>query len=148
MKVINGKIVKSKSSTARELTSFYWGYNASQPGDGFEFCTEHLILSGYSRKQALQVGKIIKDAVDIQLAGIRGQDPMVLEGATVKEFLDQEQEQKIIEKIKNSLPEKTVEVKNPVKFSFDTYLDIISIGIEIDKDYCEVTKNRIKQTKE
>ena len=41
-------------------------------------------------------------------------------------ILDQEQEQKIIEKIKNSLPEKTVEVKNPVKFSFDTYLDIIS----------------------
>jgi site-specific DNA-methyltransferase (adenine-specific) len=29
-----------------------------------------------------------------------------------------------------------------------SYLDINSIGIEIDKDYCEVTKNRIKQTKE
>lgn len=40
--------------------------------------------------------------------------------------LDEIQEMKIIEKIKSSLPEKEVKIKNPVKFSFDTYLDIIS----------------------
>ena len=76
-----------------KLAGAYWAYNAGKIGDGFEFSNYHLTSGGMmTHEKALSVVKTIKDAVDFQLAGIESNNPEVLEGASVAEFIDQEQE--------------------------------------------------------
>jgi len=76
-----------------ELIGAYWGYNAAKAGDGFEFSEQTLIKGGgFDRKTAMTIIKVIKEAVDFQLAGLKNASQEVLEGASIEEYLDQEQD--------------------------------------------------------
>ena len=78
--------------TQPKLVGAYWAYAAGRPDEGFEFSDYHLVNGGMPRSDALGVVKSIKEAVDFQLAGIERNDPEVLEGLSVAEFIDQEQQ--------------------------------------------------------
>jgi len=82
--------LKAKVKSAK-LAGAYWGYKAGNPQDGFEFSDYHLVRNGVSRDKALKVVSVIKESVDFQLRGLETNDPEVLEGSTVAEFVDQEQ---------------------------------------------------------
>jgi hypothetical protein len=77
---------------SNKLAGAYWGYRAGNPKDGFEFSDYHLIKNGLSRDVALKIVSNIKTAVDFQLEGLTNNDQSVLEGLTVAEFIDQEQD--------------------------------------------------------
>ena len=75
----------------KQLVGAYWAYNAGKEGEGFEFSNQHLVYIGMPHKDAVAVVKNVKEAVDFQLAGLENNNPEVLEGLSVAEFIDQEQ---------------------------------------------------------
>jgi hypothetical protein len=79
------KMVKNK------LLGFYWGYNARVINEGFEFNNLTLIGQGIDAKHVALIGNAIYDAAMFQVKGVTKNDPKVLGGQSVSEFLDEEQ---------------------------------------------------------
>ena len=75
----------------RKLTGFYWGYKADQGADGFEFSNMHLTsLAGIPNEEALELGAGLKKTAEAGVAGVRNNDPAILQGLTQEQYIDEE----------------------------------------------------------
>jgi len=86
-KTVNGKLVKTNT---KKLAGFYWGYQADQGQDGFEFTNLHLEKQGLPKAEALEIGAIYRRAAENQARGVMRNDAEYLQGQTQAEFVDLE----------------------------------------------------------
>lgn len=91
-KIADRFAAKRNKMAKPELLGFYWGYNAAVKGEGFEFNNVMLTNQGISADIVNKIGKAIYDASQIQVNGVMSGDKEILEGKSVEEFLDEEQE--------------------------------------------------------
>jgi hypothetical protein len=107
-KTVNGKLVKTNT---QKLAGFYWGYQADQGQDGFEFTHQHLVAQGQPLAIALEVGAIYKKAAEDQAKGVMRGDARYLEGKTQAEFIDEEFDRLlwVIEQLRGSTGKITLE---------------------------------------